>query len=165
MMRPYWRLLPALLVMAVLAGVSCQPGARQPGAPEGTCESVVHALNQRLHPGIDEEELVSILRSLTASSNRELPPKFVTKGQAKKRGWRPGRDLWKVHDLRGKSIGGDRFHNREGKLPDGGRSWREADLGYKGRKRGAKRLVYSNDGKRMVTVDHYDTFTEVPECR
>ena len=164
-MRAYWWVLPALLLMAVLASVFYQPGARQPEAPEGTCESVVHALNQRLHPGIDEEELVSILRSLTASSNRELPPNFVTKGQAKKRGWRPGRDLWKVPDLRGKSIGGDRFHNREGKLPDGGRSWREADLGYKGRKRGAKRLVYSNDGKRMVTVDHYDTFTEVPECR
>jgi len=159
-MRAYWRLLPALLVIAVLAGVSCQPGA-----PEDTCEPVVHALNQRLHPGIDEEELVSVLRSLTASSNRKLPPNFVTKGQAKKRGWRPGRDLWKVPDLRGKSIGGDRFQNREGKLPAGGRSWREADLDYKGGRRSAKRLVFSNDGRRMVTVDHYQTFTEVPECR
>jgi ribonuclease T1 len=165
MMRAYRRLLPALLLMAVLAGLSCQPGARQPGAPEGTCESVVHALNQRLHPGIDEEELVSVLRSLTESGNRKLPQKFVTKGQAKKRGWRPGRDLWRVPDLRGKSIGGDRFQNREGKLPDGGRGWREADLDYKGGKRGAKRLVFSDDGKRMVTVDHYHAFTEVPACR
>jgi len=60
----------------------------------------VHALNQRLSPGIDEEELVSVLRSLAASGNRELPPNFVTKGQATKRGWRPGRDLWEVPDLR-----------------------------------------------------------------
>jgi len=160
MMRACWRLLPALLIMAVLAGLSCQPGAR-----EETCEPVVHALNQRLHPGIDEKELVSVLQSLAASSNRKLPPNFVTKGQAKKRGWRPGRDLWEAPDLRGKSIGGDSFQNREGKLPDGGRSWREADLDYKGGRRGAKRLVFSNDGKRMVTVDHYDTFTEVPACR
>ena len=159
-MRACRRLLPALLIMAVLAGVFLPPGARAE-----TCESVVHALNQRLHPGIDEEELVSVLRSLNASSNRKLPPKFVTKGQAKKRGWRPGRDLWKVPDLRGKSNGGDRFYNREGKLPDGGRSWREADLDYKGGKRGGKRLVYSDDGWRMVTVDHYQTFTEVPACR
>jgi hypothetical protein len=160
MMRAYRWLLPAVLIMAVLAGVSCQPGAR-----EKTCKSVVHALNQQLRPGIDEKELVSVLRSLSASSNRKLPPNFVTKGQAKKRGWRPGRDLWEVPDLRGKSIGGDRFQNRERKLPDGGRRWREADLDYKGGRRGAKRLVFSNDGRRMVTVDHYQTFTEVPACR
>jgi hypothetical protein len=116
--------------MSVLAGVFCNPGTRAE-----TCESVVHALYQRLHPGIDEAELVSVLRSLTASGNRELPPKFVTKGQATKRGWRPGRDLWEVPDLQRKSIGGDRFQNREGKLPDGGRSWREADLDYKGLRR------------------------------
>lgn len=160
MTRACGRLLPALLVMTVLWGFSCQQGA-----PEQSCQSVVHALNQRLHPGIDEKELVSVLRSLAASSNRKLPPKFLTKRQARKRGWRPGRDLWKVPDLRGKSIGGDRFQNREGKLPDGGRRWREADLDYKGGRRGAKRLVYSDDGRRMVTVDHYDTFTEVPACR
>ncbi len=159
-MRAYRWLLPALLVVAVLAGLSCNPGARAE-----TCESVVHALNQRLSPGIDEEELVSVLRSLAASGNRMLPPNFVTKGQATKRGWRPGRDLWETPGLRGKSIGGDRFQNRERNLPDGRRSWREADLDYRGGKRGAKRLVYSDDGKRMVTVNHYQTFTEVPACR
>ncbi|MDH3237450.1 MAG: ribonuclease [Deltaproteobacteria bacterium] len=160
MMRAYRWLLPALLIMAVLAGLSCNPGARAE-----PCESAVHALNGRLSPGIDEKELVSVLQSLAASSNRKLPPNFVTKGQARKRGWRPGRDLWEMPDLRGKSIGGDRFQNREGNLPDGGRRWREADLDYKGGKRGAKRLVFSDDGRRMVTVDHYQTFTEVPACR
>ena len=109
MMRAYRWLFPAVLVLAVLAGVSCRPGSRTE-----PCESVVHALNQRLHPGIDEKELVSVLRSLTASSNRKLPSNFVTKGQAKKRGWRPGRDLWEEPGLRGKSIGGNRFQNREG---------------------------------------------------
>jgi hypothetical protein len=160
MTRGYRLLLPALFLLAVLAGGFCSPKV-----PEETCESVARALNQRLRSGIDEAELVSILQSLSASGNRKLPPNFLTKGQATKRGWRPGRDLWEVPGLRGKSIGGDRFQNREGKLPDGGRSWRESDLDYKGGKRGAKRLVYSDDGRRMVTVDHYSTFTEVPTCR
>jgi hypothetical protein len=26
-------------------------------------------------------------------------------------------------------------------------------------------LLFSNDGIRMVTVDHYKTFREVPSCR
>jgi len=160
MMRAYRWLFPALLIVAVLAGFSCNPGAR-----EEICEPVVHALNLRLHPGIDEEELASVLRSLNATGNRKLPPNFVTKGEARERGWRPGQDLWEASALRGKSIGGDRFQNREGNLPDGGQRWREADLDYKGGKRGAKRLVYSDRGKRMVTVDHYRTFTEVPACR
>ncbi len=136
-----------------------------PGARAESCESVVHAMNKQLHPGIDEAELVSVLASMKASRDRKLPTKFVTKRQALKRGWRPGRDLWSVPDLQERSIGGDRFNNREGKLPTGGRSWREADLDYKGGKRGGKRLVFSDDGRRMVTVDHYSTFTEVPECR
>jgi len=80
-------------------------------------------------------------------------------------GWSPGKDLWASPDLRGKSIGGDRFNNREGKLPDGGRSWREADLDYNGGRRGGKRVVFSNNGRRMVTVDHYSKFVEVPACR
>ena len=160
MMRAARWLLPSLLGMGLLAGVSCNPGP-----PAESCQSVVHALNERLSPGIDEEELVSVLESLAASGNRRLPPNFVTKEQAQKRGWHAGQDLWAVPGLRGNSIGGDRFRNRERKLPDGGRRWREADLGYKGGKRGAKRLVYSEDGRRMVTVDHYRTFTEVPACR
>lgn len=89
-MRAYRWLLLALLVMAVLAGVSCNPGARAE-----TCEPVVHALNERLHPGINEEELVSVLRPLAASGNRKLPPNFVTKGQARKRGWQRGRSPWR----------------------------------------------------------------------
>jgi ribonuclease T1 len=73
--------------------------------------------------------------------------------------------LWSVSGLRGRSIGGDRFGNREGRLPWSREGWREADLDYKGGRRGAKRLVYTAGGKRMITVDHYSTFLEVPACR
>jgi len=130
-----------------------------------TCNTVVHAVNQSLTPKIDEPELVAVLQHLNASHNTTLPPKFVTKKQARKLGWKPGKNLWAVKKLKGKSIGGDVFTNREGQLPNGGRTWHEADLAYKGGHRGAKRLVYSTDGRRQVTVDHYRTFTEVPTCQ
>ena len=95
-------------------------------------------------------------------SDRRLPPRFVTKDQAERLGWRPGSDLWKVAP--GKSIGGDRFGNREGQLPAAsGRRFFEADLDYGGGARGAKRLVWSSDGRQWVTVDHYRSFREVPK--
>jgi hypothetical protein len=128
------------------------------------CEQVARDLNRSLTIKIDEVELVKVLLSLKRSDNRRLPDKFVTKRDAKRLGWRPGSDLWKARSLAAKSIGGDVFYNREGKLPGGGRIWREADLDYHGGQRGAKRLVYSADGRRAVTVDHYTTFTTVPPC-
>jgi hypothetical protein len=155
-----WAVSRALAVLAAVA-VLVPP----PPVHAENCESVVHALNQRLSPRIDEDELVSVLRSLNGSGGRKLPPKFVTKRQARSMGWRPGTDLWASSGLRGKSIGGDRFSNREGKLPDGVRGWREADLDYNGGRRGGKRVVFSDIGRRMVTVDHYSTFVEVPACR
>ena len=128
-----------------------------------SCENVVQAINVGLSSKIDQQELIEILRSLDNSNNKRLPPKFVTKREAQSRGWKPGKDLWSVSALRGSSIGGDRFNNLEGLLPD--RKWREADLDYRGGRRGGKRIVFSRDGKRFVTVDHYKTFVEVPACR
>lgn len=93
--------------------------------------------------------------------DRRLPARFVTKDQAERLGWRPGSDLWGV--AQGRSIGGDRFGNREGRLPSAaGRRFFEADLDYAGGARGAKRLVWSSDGRLWVTVDHYRSFREVP---
>ncbi|NVN93130.1 MAG: ribonuclease [Desulfuromonadales bacterium] len=129
------------------------------------CENVVQQLNRQLSPRIDEKELVEMLRALNASGNTTLPAQFVTKKQAKKFGWRPGSDLSSIPRLQGKSIGGDNFGNYEGRLPGYIRTWREADLDYKGGHRGAKRLIYSREGKRNVTVDHYRTFHEVPPCQ
>jgi len=128
-----------------------------------SCEKVVQAVNVRLSPKIDQQELIQMLRSLGSTNNKKLPPKFVTKQEARSQGWKAGKDLWSVSTLRGSSIGGDRFKNLEGRLPD--RKWREADLDYQGGHRGGKRLVFSQDGQRFVTVDHYQTFVEVPACR
>jgi ribonuclease T1 len=152
----------SLLIIALLGTITSLPGDI---ARAETCESVVRELNQILGPRVDEKELVSILEALNETGNRTLPPKFVTKAQARKMGWKPGRDLWDYKNLKGKSIGGDLFGNREGRLPDGKRVWREADLDYQGGHRGPKRILYSNDGRRFVTVDHYRNFKEVPPCR
>ncbi len=128
-----------------------------------SCEEVVRELNANLSPRIDEQELIEVLKNLNSTHEKNLPPQFVTKQQARSEGWKPGRDLWSVSTLKGSSIGGDRFNNREGRLP--GRKWREADLDYKGGHRGSKRLIYSSSRERFVTVDHYRTFTAVPVCR
>ena len=44
-----------------------------------------------------------------------------------------------------------------------GRRFFEADLDYAGGSRGARRLVWSSDGLRWVTLDHYRSFREVPK--
>lgn len=87
-----------------------------------------------------------------------LPSNYVTKDEAEDAGWKTeGLSLSKA--CPGKSIGGDRFSNREGRLPKKkGRIWYECDIGYTGGSRGAKRLVYSNDGLIYYTEDHYRTF-------
>ena len=133
------------------------------GAYAQSCEKVVRDMTVRLSAAIDEQELIEIIRHLNNTNNQKLPNKFVNKQTARSRGWKPGKDLWSVAALRGSSIGGDRFQNREGRLPD--KEWREADLDYKGGRRGGKRLVFSQDGVRFVTLDHYKTFVEVPPCR
>ena len=88
-----------------------------------------------------------------------LPRNFITKKQAGELGWQGG-DLWRY--ARGKSIGGDRFGNFERRLPDKkGRIWRECDIEYRGGARGAKRLIFSNDGLIFYTADHYESFERV----
>lgn len=87
----------------------------------------------------------------------ELPKNFITKGEAEKLGWEGG----SVESYApGKSIGGDRFGNREGLLPKkSGRQYYECDIDTLGKNsRGAKRIVFSNDGLIYYTDDHYETF-------
>lgn len=87
-----------------------------------------------------------------------LPDNFVTKSQARDKGWSGG-SLEKYFP--GCSIGGDKFGNREGLLPDkSGRQYYECDIDTLGEdERGAKRIVFSNDGLIYYTDDHYESFT------
>ena len=87
-----------------------------------------------------------------------LPPNYITKSEAKDLGWVASKgNLWKIAP--GKSIGGDRFGNREGLLPTAkGRKYYECDIDFDGKYRNAKRIVFSNDGLVYYTEDHYETF-------
>ena len=106
----------------------------------------------------DPEGFVAVVE--TVRETGRLPADYVTKNEAETLGWRPGSDLCDAAP--GRVIGGDRFFNREGRLPDtDGRVWFEADLDFACGRRGAKRLIFSNDGLIYVTVDHYESFTEV----
>ena len=91
----------------------------------------------------------------------KLPPNYITKGEAEKQGWDNSKgNLWEVAFP--KSIGGDRFGNREGLLPKlKGRIYYECDIDYSGGYRGAKRIVYSNDRLVFYTEDHYKTFEKL----
>ncbi|KJH67544.1 ribonuclease [Chromobacterium violaceum] len=132
-----------------------------PALAAPSCRDVAAKVNQQASRQLDAAELGDVLQSL--GRDGRLPGKFVTKRQAQAAGWKPGRDLWSVAGLQGKSMGGDRFGNYEKRLPPG--QWQEADLSYKGGKRGAKRLLFSRQGQRFVTVDHYNSFIEVPPCQ
>lgn len=86
-----------------------------------------------------------------------LPDNFITKREAEALGW-PGGSLEPYAP--GKCIGGSRFGNYEGLLPSAaGRTYTECDIDTLGaRSRGAKRIVFSNDGLIYYTEDHYESF-------
>lgn len=89
---------------------------------------------------------------------KKLPENYITKKEAQKLGWKYG----SLEDFApGKCIGGDTFHNLEGSLPEKeDRSYIECDIDTLGKsERGAKRIVFSNDGLIYYTDDHYESFT------
>ena len=89
-----------------------------------------------------------------------LPDNYITKDEARALGWEGG--SVEVYQ-EGAAIGGDRFGNREGLLPEQtGRSYTECDINTDGAdSRGAERLIFSNDGLYFYTSDHYASFTEL----
>ena len=91
---------------------------------------------------------------------RHLPSNYITKKQAEALGW-PGGDLRPYAP--GKCIGGSHFGNYEGLLPSArGREWTECDIDTMNKKsRGAKRIIFSNDGLIYYTDDHYESFTQL----
>lgn len=84
-----------------------------------------------------------------------LPQNFMTKDEARNLGWEGG----SLEEFApGMCIGGDRFGNYEGLLPDD-RDYTECDIDTLGaQKRGAKRIVFSDDGLIYYTDDHYESF-------
>lgn len=88
----------------------------------------------------------------------DLPDNYVTKSEAEDAGWSGGNV--ERYTGEGTAIGGSRFGNREGLLPkEQGRTYTECDIDTVGENsRGAKRIVFSNDGLIYYTDDHYESF-------
>ena len=86
-----------------------------------------------------------------------LPENFITKDEARALGWEGG----SVEEVApGKCIGGDHFGNYEELLPEG--NYRECDIDTLGKSsRGAKRLIYDDQGNIYYTEDHYESFTQL----
>ena len=94
----------------------------------------------------------------------KLPSNFITKNEAEKLGWKKkDGEAGQLHVVApGMSIGGSKYGNYEGLLPETqGRKYYECDINYVKGNRGAERIVYSNDGLIFYTGDHYETFEQL----
>lgn len=142
---------------ADFSGASPSPGAAEESAhiteaeDEQTLEDDEAALPE---DGVyDSREDVALYLQLYGC----LPSNYITKHEAEELGWAGG-SLEPYAP--GKCIGGNRFGNYEGLLPEKeGRTYQECDIDTLGADgRGAKRIVFSNDGLIYYTEDHYSSF-------
>ena len=143
------------LLLAEEAGVElpADPAAAKPDAAAPPEEELFVVEGQEYS---DKEHVAAYLRAFG-----KLPPNYMTKKEAQALGWVNSLgNLWEVAP--GKSIGGDRYGNYEGQLPDAkGRKYFECDIDFDGTFRNAKRIIFSNDGLIFYTEDHYQTFEEM----
>lgn len=143
------RILACLLALTLLFSVLCMPA----DAKKKTTPKAEITVTEDGEYSTKEE--VALYIHLYG----HLPSNYITKNQAQDLGWVASRgNLWKVAP--GKSIGGDRFGNREELLPTArGRRYTECDIDFDGQYRNGKRIVFSNDGLIYYTGDHYEHFT------
>jgi guanyl-specific ribonuclease Sa len=118
-------------------------------------ESQYSAGNSSAQVSIDqlteEKTVISYVKQ-----NHKLPDYYITKNEARKMGWNPSQgNLCDI--LPGKAIGGDKFGNREGRLPDGEKYF-EADVNYHCGGRNADRIIYTQNGEVYLTKNHYKSF-------
>lgn len=159
--RNKW-LLGLLIIFLTVYLVGCQntgtqsPAANQIQSDQPKTETGAKLLVEKGQNYSTEAEVAAYIHEFHV-----LPPNYITKTEATKLGWDNTKgNLWQV--TRQKSIGGDRFGNYEGLLPEAkGRQYYECDINYAGGYRGSERIIYSNDGLVFYTADHYKTFTQL----
>ena len=162
------RFAAAAILLVLLAAGSDVPGADAvPVCGLGQPVAAGHGERlRRFAERIGLKRIEAFVRiSSTVYRTGDLPDCYLTKDEARSEGWRRGRNLWR--HAPGTAIGGDRFHNREKRLPaDHNGRYREADLDYEGGRRGARRMVFVEDAKgrwlQWITLDHYRSFAPVP---
>lgn len=169
-MKKNWKYLLGSFLLAAGLLLGCTEGAEQPSHEIQAAEVTQEALHETETPQETEAPAVEpgVSEDGTYTSKEEvaeylflyghLPDNFITKKEAKALGWVSSEgNLGEVAP--GKSIGGDYFGNFEGNLPEKeGREYHECDIDSTGGYRGARRIVYSNDGLVYYTEDHYQTF-------
>ena len=154
MKRTLWTRLTALALVALLA-----VSLIVPAMAEKTI--TVYAADYPLTKDGHYQTMEEVAVYLTVFG--KLPGNYIRKNAAQDLGWN-NRDGNLDEVAPGCSIGGDRFGNYEGQLPDAkNRKWTECDIDYDPAYgyRGAKRIVFSNDGLIYYTDDHYETFSLV----
>ena len=133
------------------------------GEPESPAEEPTATAEETLAPTEETEAYIDPYGSYTTKEDvalyihlyGELPLNFMTKKHARALGWEGG-SLEPVAP--GMCIGGDYFGNYEGLLPED-REYTECDIDTLGKSsRGAKRIVFSDDGLIYYTEDHYESF-------
>ena len=131
----------------------------EPEKPEAEPEKTkAEPKKQEAEPPIDEDGVYTSKDdvALYLYTYHKLPSNFITKKKAKKLGWEGG-NLEPYAP--GKCIGGDYFGNYEGLLPED-EEYHECDIDTLGKKkRGAKRIIWSEVWDIYYTGDHYETFT------
>ena len=150
------------------AGTPSSPGAFTQADPSRGPEAEPPAGTERAETQPPEGGIPAVAEDGWYSSKEEvalylhlyghLPDNYVTKREAQDKGWSGG--SVERYTGEGTAIGGSRFGNYEGLLPEAeGRSYQECDIDTVGASsRGAKRIVYSNDGLIYYTGDHYESF-------
>ncbi len=118
--------------------------------PDGT-PNPRYSDKQRIDQLTEEKTVINYVKQ-----NHKLPDYYITKNEARKQGWNPSKgNLCEV--LPGKAIGGDKFSNREGTLPQGEKYF-EADVNYHCGNRNADRIVFTKNGDVYLTKNHYRSF-------
>ena len=150
-----------LLLALLLSLMACGDAAQTIDTVQQAAQTVqeIAAAQEEETPAIEEDGTYTTKEDVARYIHTygHLPDNFITKKQAQALGWEGG-SLEPYAP--GKCIGGSRFGNYEGILPEkDGRTYTECDIDTLGaEKRGGKRIVFSNDGLIYYTEDHYETF-------
>lgn len=151
-----------LIIAAILAIVASYAVLRQQGESRAPATRHEQPVSRQQNSSNDISALTQQQHVADyLHQHQRLPDYYIRKGDARRQGWDPSKgNLCDV--LPGRAIGGDRFSNREGGLPEkNGRRWFEADVNYQCGRRGTDRMLYSSDGLIYVTRDHYRHFEQV----
>lgn len=90
----------------------------------------------------------------------DLPDYYITRDELLSLGWEKGKSPAKFAP--GKMVTMGIYRNDDNRLPQiSGRVCYEADINYYSGRRNDHRLLWSNDGLRFVTYNHYEIFLEI----